>query len=497
MILQQSRCIGHTKTSVIKRTFCQAFSPTPRIMPPSLISSKQKIPLNPLIYPGNILYLNNKKEVETQCCKLSEKEEILVVGFDMEWKPSFVKGVAQPKTALIQLCYLNKENTDYTCLLIHVVHTGLTPALQGILKSEEILKVGINITNDASKLQRDYGVQMGGVVELMSEARGRVIREGQTSGYRGKVDMQTLVSELLQKEIVKDKQLRTGNWERAVLNVEQQKYAATDAYASLLVYDSLLKCKLVKKEVKEDEGSISNGNKPDENDEKENVENDENNEKENVKNENEQESIEQNQCNKRQKLSNGTEELTAQIQQKNLNSEYPWESQVKAVEKLTFSKEEVYRQYMLEGKSFEEISKKKGIKTSTACAYFQDAIISGYQYSWSQLKISQTITQQIENQLSDLYPELVEIIREIESISSSKKEQGDQKTTADSESKLKQKIINLYGDKQNKDIIIFLREKKGFRLRDLRGETEIDYNDLKFQLLHWGRMLQWFISDEQ
>jgi len=45
-----------------------------------------------------------------------------------------------------------------------------------------------------------------------------------------------LAESVLKRSIEKDQTLRTGNWERWPLKVEQQQYAALDAYASLLIY---------------------------------------------------------------------------------------------------------------------------------------------------------------------------------------------------------------------------------------------------------------------
>jgi hypothetical protein len=61
-----------------------------------------------------------------------------VIGFDAEWKPSFVKGQPPRKVALLQLCYCQQDGRDTipaagganaTCMLLHVAYTGITPNL--------------------------------------------------------------------------------------------------------------------------------------------------------------------------------------------------------------------------------------------------------------------------------------------------------------------------------------------------------------------------------
>ena len=45
-----------------------------------------------------------------------------------------------------------------------------------------------------------------------------------------------LAAAVLSAELAKDQGLRTSNWETWPLSLEQQQYAALDAYASLLLY---------------------------------------------------------------------------------------------------------------------------------------------------------------------------------------------------------------------------------------------------------------------
>ena len=53
------------------------------------------------------------------------------------------------------------EGRDCTCLLLHVAHAGMTPALKALLEEPSLLKAGVNITGDATKLQADFGWVLG------------------------------------------------------------------------------------------------------------------------------------------------------------------------------------------------------------------------------------------------------------------------------------------------------------------------------------------------
>jgi ribonuclease D len=57
-----------------------------------------------------------------------------------------------------------------------------------------------------------------------------------TCGVRGRHDLAGLVEEVLALELPKPQAVRLGDWERRPLTLEQQRYAAMDAYACLLLH---------------------------------------------------------------------------------------------------------------------------------------------------------------------------------------------------------------------------------------------------------------------
>ncbi|TPX70940.1 hypothetical protein SpCBS45565_g01521 [Spizellomyces sp. 'palustris'] len=152
-----------------------------------------------------------------------------VIGFDMEWKPTFLRGKAQRPTALIQLC-----NERYIGLL-HICHVvKFPPPLKEILEDESIVKLGLNIRGDARKLHRDFGIQMAGWLELGTLAK-------QVALASERLTLQALVEKLLHAHLDKTNTIRTGNWETLVLSEAQREYAANDAYAAYKVYNALMK----------------------------------------------------------------------------------------------------------------------------------------------------------------------------------------------------------------------------------------------------------------
>lgn len=73
------------------------------------------------------------------------------VGFDIEWRPTFLKGHSAYKTALIQI------STDKSCLLVQMTYLDDIPAeLSRLLVSKRVVKVGVGVLEDIKKAARDY-----------------------------------------------------------------------------------------------------------------------------------------------------------------------------------------------------------------------------------------------------------------------------------------------------------------------------------------------------
>ncbi|KAF8311245.1 hypothetical protein DL93DRAFT_1489809 [Clavulina sp. PMI_390] len=90
-----------------------------------------------------------------------------VVGFDVEWKPNFVKGQAENRIALAQVA---DRSAIY---LVHISLMGwkVPPRLRLILEDGTIRKAGVGIDGDKDKIRRDLGVNLAGPLELSTLAR--------------------------------------------------------------------------------------------------------------------------------------------------------------------------------------------------------------------------------------------------------------------------------------------------------------------------------------
>ncbi|KAF9987721.1 hypothetical protein BGZ75_000192 [Mortierella antarctica] len=148
---------------------------------------------------------------------------------DAEWRPYVYPG-KQGRMALIQL------GDDKTVYLFHVFHMKRFPeALARILRDKRILKVGINIRNDGTKMLKDWGVGCASLIELGALY---VQVADDLSSQRRVRSMASLANQLLGHSVEKTTLTRMGNWENKNLSGEQLAYAANDAFATYEIHDN-------------------------------------------------------------------------------------------------------------------------------------------------------------------------------------------------------------------------------------------------------------------
>jgi hypothetical protein len=161
-----------------------------------------------------------------------------VVGFDMEWKASFKRGqimTTKDNLALIQVA------RDGEVGLFHIAqHRGskpselFAPSLVKLIRNPNILKTGVSVyESDGRRLKMYANIEGRGFFEL---SRLYWQLDGQSAKGRF-VGLARQVEEHLGFPLAKGK-IRTSNWV-ASLNAAQVKYAAGDAYASLVLYHTM------------------------------------------------------------------------------------------------------------------------------------------------------------------------------------------------------------------------------------------------------------------
>lgn len=162
--------------------------------------------------------------IETASTALKAVEELKkasTLGFDTETRPSFRKGEFY-KVALLQLA------THECCYLFRLNKIPFLPELVSLLEDENIKKVGVAIRDDLIALQKRQGFNPGGFIDLAEKTR---ISKSESLSLRALCGM--YLNQRLSKAA------KVTNWESPVLTVAQAKYAANDAFVSLLIFEKM------------------------------------------------------------------------------------------------------------------------------------------------------------------------------------------------------------------------------------------------------------------
>ena len=145
-----------------------------------------------------------------------------IVGVDTETRPSFKRGLTH-KVALLQIA------TSDTCFLFRLNRIGMPESLQEFLMSD-VLKIGLSLKDDFMVLRRrkDVHAEEGNWIELQDYV-GRFGIDDRS--------LQKIYANLFGRKISKSQRL--SNWEAETLTEAQMKYAATDAWACVQIYNCL------------------------------------------------------------------------------------------------------------------------------------------------------------------------------------------------------------------------------------------------------------------
>jgi ribonuclease D len=170
-----------------------------------------KLPV--LAFNGRIHLISTAEEMSKALVKLKKE---LCVGFDTESRPSFIKGQNFP-ISLIQLA------TPTDAFIIRFRSVTFCDSLVNFLESSTE-KIGLGIKDDIRKLKSERMFTPNTMIDLSEIAKMK--------GHQ-KSSLRMLSAYYLRKRIVKSAQ--KTNWARSKLTDAQLRYAATDAWACLLL----------------------------------------------------------------------------------------------------------------------------------------------------------------------------------------------------------------------------------------------------------------------
>ncbi|MBN1112590.1 MAG: 3'-5' exonuclease domain-containing protein 2 [Bacteroidales bacterium] len=172
-------------------------------------------------FEGDIIVVETMEQ-----CMSAEKEitNADILGFDTETKPAFKKGVTNG-IALLQLATTDKA------WLFRLNKTELPSYIEKVLSDPKVMKIGVAIRDDISKIRQVCNIEPKGFVELQSMAEDYNIKSK---------SLKKLAAIVLNIKV--SKKQRLSNWESEELSEAQMRYAATDAWVPCEIYKQLI-CK--------------------------------------------------------------------------------------------------------------------------------------------------------------------------------------------------------------------------------------------------------------
>lgn len=181
-------------------------------------NSTQQPAFSFLSFPGKIHLITNDSELRVVADDLLLVKEF---GFDTETRPAFKKGEVY-NVAMLQL------STETDAYVIRFGKISEFEILKNIFENADVVKVGVAIRDDLKQLQKRFQFAPHNFIELQTLAKTKGLKN---MGLKG------MTEEVLQATISKGP--KTTNWEMPVLTERQIKYAATDAWIGLMLYQKI------------------------------------------------------------------------------------------------------------------------------------------------------------------------------------------------------------------------------------------------------------------
>ena len=146
-----------------------------------------------------------------------------LLGLDTETRPTFRKGPMH-QVALLQV------SSHDVCFLFRLCRLGLSPSVKRLLEDTTVPKVGLSLTDDMHQLRRLGDFETGRFIDLQNRVREVGVED---------MSLQKLYANFFGQKISKRQQLT--NWEADILTEPQKLYAATDAWACVMLYEELMR----------------------------------------------------------------------------------------------------------------------------------------------------------------------------------------------------------------------------------------------------------------
>ena len=180
---------------------------------------KEEIDQLPLfVFTGEIVVIEDSEHAAQVARFLRENP---LVGFDTDTRPAFHKGESY-KVGLLQLA------TQDQVYLFRLNKCGFGKELRDLLSDPVVVKIGVGIRDDLRNLRKSGEFTPASFVDMQEYAARFGIEDKSFS---------KLMAIIFGVRI--SKKQRVSNWEAPVLTEAQIRYAATDAWGALKMYEKL------------------------------------------------------------------------------------------------------------------------------------------------------------------------------------------------------------------------------------------------------------------
>ena len=175
-----------------------------------------------IVFEGPIRVVFSQQEAENAIDYLLAQP---ILGIDTETKPSFKKGHTN-MVSLLQVSTLEQ------CFLFRINRLGMPKCIIKFLEDDTVLKVGLSLHDDILSLQRRANFTPGLFIDLQDHMKELGIED---------LSLQKIYANFFHEKISKNQRLT--NWDIDVFTERQKRYAATDAWACIKIYNEYLQLK--------------------------------------------------------------------------------------------------------------------------------------------------------------------------------------------------------------------------------------------------------------
>ena len=176
-----------------------------------------------VLFEGRIVVILTERDAEKAVSYLLTQP---ILGVDTETRPSFKKGQVH-QVALLQV------SSHEVCFLFRLNQMGLSPSVKRLLEDTKVPKIGLSLRDDLNSLHKIGDFNAGNFIDMQDHVREIGVED---------LSLQKLYANFFAQKISKREQLT--NWEADILLDKQKLYAATDAWACIMLYEELMRLEL-------------------------------------------------------------------------------------------------------------------------------------------------------------------------------------------------------------------------------------------------------------